>query len=247
MNGIPLGMMASAHKFADTAMSLTFNARTFNSSFESGQTQGTLSTSLSAGSVGDIAIFWDFRINIYSSSMPTSHTPSGWTNLNTMTHNAGNEFRHDISYKILTSSDLTSTVTSGSAETRANTLLFFSPSKSITSVTKYDFHSQGTSGDAGLQTQNVTTLGATAPVIIFGMKATFAGEDASLTAAFTNSPSFDNTFSEQYNTTTDRSGDFYENTIIGYKIQNTTLSDLAIDANDQGLAQQMWSFHIEVD
>ena len=241
---IPLGIIASAHKFAAAVggQSFTFNTRTYSEVFNTGTTETTNTVSLTAGSEGDLAILWDFRINGVGTTVPSEHNPYGWVPIDTFGYDSGNEFRHDFSWKILTASDVASgTVTTGEAENLFTTILFFTPAETLTAMDHFDFESQGTTGNASLQTQNITTLGGIAPALAFGIKSThFSGSPPS--ATFT-SPTWDGDFLEEV-TSSEMSVTTTQSHRIGYAIQNTTLTDLSVDSNDEGNAQQLISFHM---
>jgi hypothetical protein len=162
-----LGIIASGHKFAAAAgLTLSFNARTYDEN-TAGAEDGveddtrTLTTSLSAGSAGDLAILCERRINGKSRTVPASNLNTGWTLIGTGPTNAANEFRFDFSYKIMTASDISSgSVTTGQSEVQQNTILFFTPSQAITSVSSYGFTYASTPGTLSNQTQSVTSSGA---------------------------------------------------------------------------------------
>ena len=173
-----LGIIASGHKFAAAGLTFTFNTRTYQLD-TTGATQGstddtnTLTTSLSAGSVGDIAILWERRINSASTVVPAANLNSGWTSIGSFDFDSNREFREDYSYKIMTSSDISSgTVTTGAAEWLSNTILFFTPSQAIQSTTVNGFSSNKSSGEISGQTQRPETQADGPPVIIFYSKTT---------------------------------------------------------------------------
>ena len=124
-----LGIIASGHKFAAAALTLSFNARTYDEDTTGAANEDdtrTLTTSLSAGSAGDLAILCERRINGKSTTVPAANLNTGWTLIGTGPTNAANEFRFDLSYKIMTASDISSgSVTTGQSEVQQNTILFF--------------------------------------------------------------------------------------------------------------------------
>ena len=136
---IPFGTMSSGSQAADVANQISFNTRTYDEDTTgavSGATDDTrtLTTSLSAGSVGDLAILCERRINGNSHTIPSSNTNTGWTSIGTGSTDAANEFRFDFSYKIMTAADISSgSVTTGQSEVQQNTILFFTPSQVISS------------------------------------------------------------------------------------------------------------------
>tara|TARA_A100001011_G_scaffold93874_2_gene98824 strand:+ start:638 stop:1366 length:729 start_codon:yes stop_codon:yes gene_type:complete len=239
---IPFGTMSSGSQAADVANQISFNTRTYTEDLSGGSsgTQQSHSTSLSAGSVGDLSILWERRINGASTEEPAANLNSGWTSIGTFPTNAGNEFRNEFSYKIMTASDIASgTVTTGQAEVQTNTLLFFTPTQVISSVTVYGFTSQATAGTLSNQTQSISSSGASAPVIMIATKTTHGGESHS---ANMGTASFDATFAEAISASKISPDDFR----IGYIIQNSTLSDVTVSYTDEGNNQQAASFHIEV-
>jgi len=241
---IPFGTMSSGSQAADVANQISFNTRTYDEDTtgagNSPDETRTLTTSLSAGSVGDLAILWERRINGHSTAEPAANLNSGWTSIGTFPTNAGNEFRNEFSYRIMTASDIASgTVTTGQAEVQTNTLLFFTPAQVISSVTVYGFTSASTAGTLSNQTQSISSSGASAPVIMIATKTTHSGASHSATMG---TASFDATFAE----TIDAAKIAEDNFRIGYIIQNSTLSDVTISYTDEGNNQQAASFHIEV-
>jgi len=244
---IPFGTMSSGSQAADASNQILFNTRTYDEDTTGATVEDdtrTLTTSLSAGSAGDLAILCERRINGASTTVPASNLNTGWTLIGTGPTNAGNEFRFDFSYKIMTASDISSgSVTTGQSEIQQNTILFFTPSQVITSVSSYGFTYAATAGTLSNQTQSVTSSGASAPVIVFGIKTTHAGVPHPRPATF-GTVSWDADFYE--------STDGHDLTIqndasrVGYIIQNSTLSDVTISYTDEGNNQQAASFHIEV-
>lgn len=239
---IPFGTMSSSSQAADVANQISFNTRTYTEDLSGGETgtQQSHSTSLSAGSAGDLAILWERRINGESTDEPAANLNSGWTSIGTFPTNAGNEFRNEFSYRIMTASDIASgTVTTGQAEVQTNTLLFFTPAQVISSVTVYGFTSASTAGTLSNQTQSISSSGASAPVIMIATKTTHGGASHSATMG---TASFDATFAETINASKIAEDNFR----IGYIIQNSTLSDVTVSYTDEGNNQQAASFHIEV-
>lgn len=219
-------------------LTFSFNARTYEENITDFSTS-TLTTNLSGGSAGDLAILWERRINGDSAVMPATNLNSGWTSIGTGEANASNEFRHDFSYKIMTSSDISSgSITSGQAEVIQHTVLFFTPSDTITSVNAYGYTFAQTAGTLSDQTQSVTTSGASAPVIVIGTKTTHGGSHTATLGGAT----YDASFQEQIsgNKISD------DGSIIGYILQNTTLSDVTTTFTDQGNNQQAATFHLAV-
>jgi len=194
----------------------------------------TLTLSLSAASVGDLCVLWDHRRNESSTSVPASNTPSGWTLIGTSSGNYSNEFRSDYCFKILDSNDISNGVTGGQAEDRYMRAYIFSTS--LSTVTARDFTTQSTIGNQALQTQNISTLSSSAPVVAFGFKMTYGGTH---TASFT-SPSWGTEF------TSSSFGISTGGLASGFTIQLDTLSDIDVDANDEGNAQELTSFHLEI-
>jgi hypothetical protein len=245
-----LGIIASGHTFAAAAgLTLSFNARTYDEdttgAVSPADDTSTLTTSLSAGSAGDLAILCERRINGKSTTVPASNLNTGWTSIGTGPTNAANEFRFDFSYKIMTASDISSgSVTTGQSEVQQNTILFFTPSQAITSVSSYGFTYASTAGTLSNQTQSVTSSGASAPVIVFGIKTTHGGTGGHPRPATFGTVSWDADFYES----TSGSGIDIQNDAsrVGYIIQNSTLSDVTISYTDEGNNQQAASFHLSV-
>lgn len=229
-----LGIIASSH-FANILLS--FNTRTYDERLTTSSTS-TNTTSLTAGSEGDLAVLIDYRINSASTSIPPFFNPTGWNFDAGGTYNAGTEHRYMVSSRVLTAADAASgSVTTGQAENSYTTILFFTPNKAISSVVDFDRHFEGTSGDASPQVQDVTTAGASAPALILGFKSTVGGT----TATFTT-PTWDATFLETITEHNFSRLDFR----VGYIIQNTTLADVTVDADDEGAAQVLASVHLGV-
>ena len=230
--------LSNSVRITDSISSPSFpQGLTYESSVTSqaldGSTTDTLTLSLSTASVGDLCVLWDHRRNEDSNDVPASNTPSGWTLIGTSSGDYANEFRSDYLYKVLTSSDITNGVTGGQAEDRYMRAYIFSYG-TISTVTARDFTTQSTIGDQALQTQNISTLSSSAPVVAFGFKMTYGG---TLTASFT-SP----TWGTGFTSSSFGSGGLAS----GFTIQNDTLSDIDVDANDEGNAQELTSFHLEV-
>lgn len=229
-----LGIVASSLSLATAdTQNLSFQL-SVQSEALNGSTTNTLTLSLSTASVGDLCVLWDHRRNEKSTSVPTSNTPSGWTLIGTSSGNYANEFRSDYCYKILTSSDITNGVTGGQAEDRYLRAYAFSSDDTITTITARDFTTESTLGDQALQTQNISTLSSSVPVVAFGFKMTYGG---SQTASFV-SPTWGTEFTSSLLGSAGLAS--------GFTIQNDTLSDIAVDANDQGNAQELTSFHLEI-
>jgi hypothetical protein len=234
-----LGIVASSH-VADSAMTLAFNTRTYDERLTTSSTS-TNTISLTAGSEGDLAVLIDYRVNSTSTSVPPFFNPSGWAFKSGGSYNTETEHRYMVTTKVLTASDAASgTVTNGQAENHYSTILFFTPTLPITNVQGYDTEFEGTSGDASLQVQNVTTVASVAPVIVLGFKATFGTGNS---ATFTT-PTWDADFAEQI--LGSEVNHIELNHRLGYIIQNTTLADVSVDANDEGAAQILASNHISV-
>jgi len=239
-----LGIIASGHKFAaPSGLTLSFNARTYDEDTTGAATEDdtrTLTTSLSAGSAGDLAILCERRINGKSRTVPASNLNTGWTSIGTGPTNAGNEFRFDFSYKIMTASDISSgSVTTGQSEVQQNTILFFTPSQAITSVSSYGFIYDSTAGTLATQTQSVTSSGASAPVIVFGIKTTHNALNATFGTVSWDADFFESTSGIGLSIQNDANR-------VGYIIQNSTLSDVTISYTDEGANQQAASFHLSV-
>ena len=231
-----LGIVASSH----LQIELAFNTRTYDELLTTSSTT-TNSISLTAGSEGDLAVLVDYRINSDSTSVPPYFAPSGWNFIAGGSYNSGTEHRYNVFSRVLTASDAASgTVTNGQAENHYSTILFFTPSSPIAAVQGYDNEFQGTGGDQTLQVQNVTTVASVAPVLVLGFKATI-GTGGS--ATFTT-PTWDADFAEQI--LGPEVNHLELNHRLGYIIQNTTLADVSVDANDEGSAQILSSVHLSV-
>jgi len=249
-----LGIIASGHKFAAAGLTITFNTRTYQldttGAANSGQNaNNTMTTSLSDGSVGDIAILWERRINSASNVVPAQNLNSGWTLIGSYSVNANTEFREDFSYKIMTSSDISSgTVTTGPAEWLQNTILFFTPSQAIQSTDVNGFSDNDSTGEISGQTQRPETQSDGPPVIIFYTKTTHnpnsTGNSTQCaiggtagTAIGSNS-FFENVSGSGLKTRRDHSR-------IGFIIQNSTLQNVQSDPVDEGGRQTTIDFHLE--
>lgn len=248
-----LGIIASGHKFAAAALTFTFNTRTYEldttGADDPTDDTNTLTTSLSAGSVGDIAILWERRINSDSVVVPISNLNSGWTLIGSHSVDATREFREDFSYKIMTASDISSgTVTTGPAEWLSNTILFFTPSQAIQSTNVNGFSSNSGTGEISGQTQRPETQADGPPVIIFYTKTTHnpnsTGDSTQCaiggtagTAIGSNS-FFENVSGSGLKTREDHSR-------IGFIIQNSTLQNVQSDPVDEGGRQTAIDFHLE--
>ncbi len=231
-----LGIAASSY----SQMELAFNTRTYDELLTTSSTS-TNTTSLTAGSEGDLAVLIDYRINNVATSSPPFFNPSGWNFEGGGAYiAAGTEHRYMAITKVLTAADAASgSVTTGQGENSYTTILFFTPNKAISNRVDFDRHFEGTLGDAALQVQNVTTAGASAPALILGLKSTVGG-----TAATFTTPTWDATFLETIQASEHNLGrlDFR----IGYIIQNTTLADVNVDANDEGSEQLLASVHLGI-
>ena len=230
-----LGIVASSH----SQIELAFNTRTYDELLTTSSTSAN-TTSLTAGSEGDLAVLIDYRINNAATNRPPFFNPTGWNFELGGILNADTEHRFMITSKVLTAAEAASgSVTTGEGENSYTTILFFTPNKTISNRVDFDRHFEGTLGDALLQVQNVTTAGASAPALILGFKSTVGGT----TATFTT-PTWDATFLETIQASEHNLGrlDFR----IGYIIQNTTLADVNVDANDEGAEQILASVHLGV-
>ena len=251
---IPLGTMSSGSQAADVSMQMSFNTRTYaqdksGASNAQQNANNTMTTSLSAGSVGDIAILWERRINSESTVVPASNLNSGWTLIGSYSVDTGREFREDFSYKIMTSSDISSgTVTTGPAEFLQNTILFFTPSQAIQSTTVNGFSNNAGTGTISDQNQRPENQSDGPPVIIIYTKTTHnpnsTGNSTQCaiggtagTAIGSNS-FFENISGTGFKTKRDHSR-------IGFIIQNSTLQNVASDPVDEGGRQTTTDFHLE--
>lgn len=250
-----LGIIASGHKFAAAAgLTFTFNTRTYQldttGADSSVDETNTMTTSLSAGSVGDIAILWERRINADSTVVPVSNLNSGWTLIGSYSVDSSREFREDFSYKIMTSSDIASgTVTTGAAEWLSNTILFFTPSQAIQSTTVNGFSDNDSSGEISGQTQRPETQSDAPPVIIFYTKTTHGVSQVGNTTqcaiggtagtAIGSNSFFENVSGSGLKTRRDHSR-------IGFIIQNSTLQNVQSDPVDEGGRQTTVDFHLEL-
>lgn len=247
-----LGIIASGHKFAAAGLTFTFNTRTYqldtSGAANSGQDEtNTMTTSLSAGSVGDIAILWERRINSESTVVPASNLNSGWTLIGSYSVDTGREFREDFSYKIMTSSDISSgTVTTGAAEWLQNTILFFTPSQAIQSTNVNGFSDNDSTGEISGQTQRPETQADGPPVIIFYTKTTHSPNSGNNQCAIGGTAGtaigsnsfFENVSGSGLKTRRDHSR-------IGFIIQNSTLQNVQSDPVDEGGRQTTIDFHLE--
>tara|TARA_R100001510_G_scaffold57474_1_gene65671 strand:+ start:136 stop:897 length:762 start_codon:yes stop_codon:yes gene_type:complete len=247
-----LGIIASGHKFSAAGLTFTFNTRKYKQDKSGAANSGTnanntMTTSLSNGSVGDIAILWERRINSDSEVVPATNLNSGWTLIGSYSVDTGREFREDFSYKIMTASDISSgTVTTGPAEFLQNTILFFTPSRAIQSTTVNGFSNNAGTGTISDQNQRPENQSDGPPVIIFYTKTTHnpinnpdgahIGGTAE-TAIGTNS-FFENVSGTGFKIKRDHSR-------IGFIIQNSTLQNVASDPTDEGGRQTMTDFHLE--
>ena len=253
-----LGIIASGHKFAAAALTLAFNARTYQEDTSGGQNENlnannTMTTSLSAGDVGDIAVLWERRINSASTVVPATNLNSGWTSIGSFSIDASREFREDFSYKIMTSSDISSgTVTTGPAEILTNTILFFTPSQTIQSTNVHQFidkHAVGTVSSESQTPGTGTGTASGAPVIIFYTKTTqnarTQGSNVDVDCAIGGTAGTaigSNSFFE-----TIPGGGLHIRTDdhrIGFIIQNSTLSSVQNSPTDEGGRQSATCFHL---
>lgn len=250
-----LGIIASGHKFAAAAgLTFTFNTRTYeldtSGAANSGQDDtNTLTTNLSDGSVGDIAILWERRINAESVVVPISNLNSGWTLIGSHSVDATREFREDFSYKIMTASDISSgTVTTGPAEWLSNTILFFTPSQAIQSTGVVGFSSNSATGEISGQTQRPETQAAGPPVIIFYSKTTHnissVGDVTQCAIGGTAGTAIgSNSFFEDVSGTGLKTRQ--DHSRIGFIIQNSTLQNVQSDPVDEGGRQTAIDFFLE--
>tara|TARA_Y100001938_G_C8039530_1_gene405349 strand:+ start:266 stop:1027 length:762 start_codon:yes stop_codon:yes gene_type:complete len=247
-----LGIIASGHKFAAAGLTFTFNTRTYaqdksGSANAAQNANNTMTTSLSAGSVGDIAILWERRINSESTVVPAQNLNSGWTLIGSYSVDTGREFREDFSYKIMTASDISSgTVTTGPAEFLQNTILFFTPSQAIQSTTVNGFSNNAGTGTISDQNQRPENQSDGPPVIIFYTKTThnpINNSDGAHIGGTAETAIGTNSFFENVSGTGFRIR--RDHSRIGFIIQNSTLQNVASDPTDEGGRQTMTDFHLE--
>lgn len=250
---IPLGIMASGHQFAAAGLTISFNVRTYQEDITGAANAvkddtNTMTTSLSAGSVGDIAILWERRINSASTVVPVQNLNSGWTLIGSYSVDTGREFREDFSYKIMTSSDISSgTVTTGQAEWLQNTILFFTPSQTIQSTEINGFSNNASSGEISGQTQRPETQSDNPPVIIIYAKTTHNPNGNSVDCAIGGTAGTaigSNSFFEEVSGSGFQTRD--DDSRIGYIIQNSTLENVQSDPVDEGGRQTTSDFHLEL-
>lgn len=240
---IPLGIIASAHKFV--GQSFTFNTHTYAESITNpSDTTDQLTINLTAGNEGDLAILWVQSSNFTSTNMPIEYYPYGWVPIESRGFDAENEFRVNFCWRILTSADASSgSVTTVPAEVHTAYVLFFTPNETLTALDHFDFEYQETSGNPALQTQNITTSGGSAPAIAIGAKLAYSNDPTGQQVTFTTDP-FDETFNNSLSGIIGGATNYEQATRIGYVIQNSTVSDVSIDTDDNGAAQQQMSFHM---
>lgn len=175
----------------------------------------------------DIAILWD----CVGYSTPVTTVPSGWTLLAAgICSGRGNLI---ISYKILSSSDASSSVTGANGSSvEAKRMDVFRLSAPIVGATPSTFNEQETTGNPSPQT--VSAAAATAPLIVIGGTLNDGSAGGS---SLSSDVGFDNIYQVQYG-----GGDWMG---AGYKIHNGAGADHSVDMNDDG-TNYLTSGYIEV-
>lgn len=167
---------------------------------------------------GDVAFLFDGASNS-TTTAPTNVLPSGWTQVSTSLVNDGTtslSMRSTISYLILDSTDVGTTITGMNATVNRKTMLVFRPNFTVDSLTLSTPTASTQIADVAQQTISLSTAGT--PVIGFGhMRATGAITTPTVSAAFT----------QIQNTTLQYTYYIVDNSV-------NTLSDVTVDFADSG-------------
>ena len=145
--------------------SMTVTAEEFNS--------GTSTIVHTNSSAGDLCVILDIKWNQNTSNHPSYVLPTGFTEL----YDTGTVWQSDgayswrmvVSYKVLESGDLNSTITGMSALYGGISQNVFTPNGAVSSVTTFQSNDSGTFHTANTP-QQMFGSNAAAPYLIFGVK-----------------------------------------------------------------------------
>lgn len=174
---------------------------------------------------GDLLVLLDVA-NASTSTIPSSVTPSGFTNLANLGVTGTTSMRAALWYRLATGSETTLTGLNGTGD-NSKVLLCFSGG--ISSVAPSTVNNQGTTGNPSNQT--VIASSGTPPLIVIGA---FGASGSVVTASRAMSPA--GTYLEP------ASGD---NASLGYKIYASAPANNTVSMGDTGRTNALISCYIE--
>ncbi len=213
MSGIPLGIMASSISFVTgVSGATTFTIDTPDEGFAQqlgsffmkfanagsisvfSETRGSGTTIDYPASMADndVAVLFQCSFNDASTSFPTKVVPTGFTEIDDLTFDAGNEFRVVSAYKKVLSTDSGATITGMNGESDVKFLFIIrgtsNPTVSVGSVNKE-------SGQGDLSAQTVTlpansNSSDTEPIMVFAVKQSRNNDPLNDFAGLTGSDGF---------------------------------------------------------
>lgn len=201
------------------ARSIRRAGRAYNLSFVASAQGNAASITIPATARGgDIAVLFDYSAN--SGAPVTFATPSGFTTIATSAE-AGTFIVGIASFKILSNTDPSTSVTGMTNDFRSKVMMVFRPVGRISGISVPTWSAETTSGNPS--SQSVLASGLRAPALVFGM----AGSNVNTIPFSTASPAFDD---EIFQLLVSTSGGMR----VGYKIYNSAPADHTVDMNDLG-------------
>lgn len=236
MSGIPLGIMASSISVvAGVSGATTFTvdtpdegfAQLLGSFFMKFANAGSISVFYESRNSGattdlpanildnDVAVYIQCSFNNTSTDLPTKVIPTGFTEIDDITLDAGNEFRIVSAYKKLESTDSSTTITGMNSESDVKFIHIIrgtnNPTVSVGSTNK-----EATQGDSSAQTVTLpanSNSSDTEPIMVFAVKQSRNDDPLNDFAGLTGSDGFTNELYRQSETSRDANR-------VGYYLNN---------------------------
>ena len=272
---IPLGIMASAHKFISGITGAThFTLDTTDEGAAQTLTgffvKATNATSLepiyffsnvgttfripSSASAGDLCVVVQYSYNNQLTTFPDKVIPTGFTEITTTEFNAGNEFRVVFMFKSIVSGDIDTEVTGMNGESDTKFVLILRPETSAT----YSFGGvESGAGSGNISAQNIilpsdSNASDTEPLVIVGVKTTRDDADVE-DAEFTGSDEFFKSIHKRSENSKDASRMAYyisPNGLVNTPpVENTKPTETVFNVNtiDDGAVQNFGAFFIKAE
>lgn len=190
----------------------------------------TASTIVAPASIvpGDLIVLFDSAV---STGTPSTVTPTGFTNINTVTVGTATIRKSICSYKIAVGDEGGATITGMNGNQQNGKMIYvFRGNVAITSVVVGDVGSQGTDGDPVAQT--ITSASGIPPLVVFGA---YAGGTAVSPRTFTVGGS------------SAKDGEITSSTsaYLAYKIYDSAPSDVVVDMEDETVNNTLQSFYLQ--
>lgn len=222
--GLKLGATTIARAYVGATLVLG-TAPAFSHVISAGTNTDTIAVPTEAAA-GDLAVIFDFAAN----PQPSDTTPSGWTQLQTVTMTLGVGHRVSVYAKYLVSGDLSTSVTGLNSGSEGKAIFIMRNAGTVFAAAGAQSVSE-TSTDPGSIT--ITPAGGSHPLLFCCVKYTYGG-----TSAF-SSGTFDVTQTAGNSTT--------GSIIAGLKYQSADSNSFTFDSADNGNAQLQAGFYLTID